>query len=196
MKLRFLALLLVFAALPVAMQAQSGGGLYLNPVAIRISNSTPDNGLFAFLGPGSTSRMFYGVSMGFYQDFKVQPKLGVGFDIRENIVHGNNAALESLLFGVRVVDRPFSVPLKLYAEPALGLGRSRAPYEPVHQSNLETHIFVGADYPLQKYVDWRVVEVGYGSVNTISSADYGYNVSSLPASNLLSITTGLIFRIP
>jgi len=195
MKLRFLALLLVFAALPVAMQAQSGGGLYLNPMAIRISNSTPDTGLFAFLGQGATSQMFYGVSLGGYYDFKVDPKVGVGVDVRENMVHGNNAALDSLLFGVRVVDRPFHGPLKLYAEPALGLGRSRSPYSSLHKSALETHLFVGADYPLQKYLDWRIVEVGYGSVSTISSGNYGYNVS-LPASSLLNITTGLIFRIP
>jgi hypothetical protein len=193
MKLRFLALLLPFAALPLAAQMQ-GGGLYLNPVAIRITNSTPDTGLFAFLGQNATSKMFYGVNLGGYFDWQAKPKIGVGMDMRETIVHGDNAALDSLLFGVRVVDKPFQSPLRLYVEPALGLGRSKSPYSSAHHSSFETHIFVGADYPIAKFVDWRVVEAGYGSVKTINSSDFGYAVS-IPSSHLLSITTGLVFRI-
>jgi hypothetical protein len=194
MKLRFLALLLAFSALPLAAQVD-GGGLYLNPVAIRISNSTADTGLFAFLGQNATSQMFYGINLGGYCDWKVQPKLDVGFDVRETIVHGNNASLDSLLFGARIVDKPFKMPLRLYVEPALGLGRSTSPYSPAHHSGLEIHIFAGGDYRLQKYVDWRVAEIGYGSVPTINSADFG-NLASIPSSRLFSVTTGLVFRIP
>jgi hypothetical protein len=194
MKLRFLALLLAFSALPLAAQMQ-GGGLYLNPVAIRITNSTPDTGLFAFLGDNSTSNMFYGVNLGGYYDWQTKkPNWAVGMDVRETIVHGNNAALDSLLFGVRVVDKPFKSPLRLYVEPALGPGRSKSPYSPAHHTGLELHIFGGADYPIAKYVDWRVAEVGYGSVTTVNSADFG-NAVTIPSSHLLSITTGLVFRI-
>jgi hypothetical protein len=194
MKLRFLALLLPFAALPLAAQMQ-GGGLYLNPVAIRISNSTPDTGLFAFLGQNGTSNMFYGVNLGGYYDWQTKkPKWAVGADVRETIVHGNNAALDSLLFGVRVVDQPFKSSLRLYAEPALGLGRSKSPYSPAHHTGFELHIFGGADYALAKYVDWRVVEIGYGSVPTVNSADFG-NPVNISSSHLLSISTGLVFRI-
>ncbi len=91
MKLRFLALLLVSlpCPLPPPLAAQmQGGGLYLNPVAIRITNSTPDTGLFAFLGQNATSHMFYGVNLGGYYDWQAKPKVGVGMDVRETIVHG------------------------------------------------------------------------------------------------------------
>ncbi|HXB63094.1 MAG TPA: hypothetical protein VNU94_09630 [Acidobacteriaceae bacterium] len=197
MKLRFLALLLVFSVLPLAapLAAQmQGGGLYLNPVAIRITNSVPDTGLFAFLGQNATSKMFYGVNLGGYYDWQAKPHWAVGADMRETIVHSDNAALDSLLFGVRIVDKPFQSPLRLYVEPAFGPGRSKSPYSTVHHTGLETHIFVGADYPIKKYLDWRVAEVGYGSVGTVNSSDFGYN-TSIPSSHLLSITTGLVFRI-
>jgi hypothetical protein len=194
MKLRFLALLLVFSALPLAAQVD-GGGLYLNPVAIRITNSTADTGLFAFLGQNATSQMFYGINLGGYCDWKVTPKLDVGGDMRETIVHGNNASLDSFLVGVRVVDKPFKMPLRLFVEPAFGVGRSKSPYSPAHHSGLEVHIFAGADYRLQKYLDWRVAEIGYGSVPTINSSNFG-NIASIPSSRLFSVTTGLVFRIP
>jgi len=43
-------------------------------------------------------------------------------------------------------------------------------------------------------VDWRVIEVGYGSVITMSS--YLYGPTSQPAAKLLNFSTGFVFRIP
>ena len=47
MKLQSLVVAVVLAVAPVVAHAQTG--LFLNPIAMRISNSTKDTGLFAFL---------------------------------------------------------------------------------------------------------------------------------------------------
>jgi len=48
---------------------------------------------------------------------------------------------------------------------------------------------------LNRHIDWRVIEVGYGSVTTISSYLYSGPVV-VPAAQLLNFSTGFVFRIP
>src|ERR1700743_1665888 len=100
MKLRFLVSCFALAMMTIAARAQVG--LYVNPVGIRISNSTPDTGVFAFLGDNQTSRWFYGASIGGYYTLKNTPKWNAALDIRDSIVKGNNASLNSFLLGARV----------------------------------------------------------------------------------------------
>jgi hypothetical protein len=67
MKLRYLATVVLLALTTVAAHAQVG--LYINPIATDVRNSTLDTGPFAFLGPNTTSRLFWGVNLGGYYDF-------------------------------------------------------------------------------------------------------------------------------
>lgn len=191
MKLRFFVLPLAFVLLSITVQAQTG--LYLNPVAIHISNSTADSGPYAFLGQNSKSQMFYGANLGGYYDFKHASVLGVGVDVRDAMLRGNNAGLNTFSLGVRLTAKPFAAPYKFYVEPAIGMGKTHSPYSPKHVTKVQPQIFAGVDYTIQKHIDWRMVEVGYSTLTTINSADY-QNPITISSSHLLHISTGVVFR--
>jgi hypothetical protein len=193
MKLRFPVLALALALTTIGLHAQ--GGLYLNPIFTHISNSTPDTGPFAFLGQGGTSKMFGGVVFGGYYDVLHQPKFDVSIDMRDSIVHGGDAALNSFLFGVRLAAKPTHSSFKPYGQLSLGDGRTKSPLSPVHANKFVFNIAAGIDRPINHYVDWRIVEVGYGSVTTISSSLYS-GPTAIPAAQLINFSTGLVFRLP
>lgn len=191
MKFRFSVLVVGLALTAVAAHAQVG--LYLNPIATRVSNSKADTGPFAFLGENSTSRMFYGVDMGGYYNFYQQGKTNVGVDVRDSIVHGNSASLNSFLVGIRVETKPFNNPIKPYLQASVGVGTTRPPTSTVRVNRAQYGIFGGADYPLNRHVDFRVFEVGFNSLLTASSGTIG-GTGNIPASKLLSFSTGFVFR--
>jgi hypothetical protein len=192
MKLRFLVLALVLATTTIGARAQ--GALYLNPIVSRISNSTPDTGPFAFLGDGSTSRIFGGVVIGGYYEVFHAPKFTVSLDLRDAIQHGNSASLNSFLLGVRVAAKPTHT-LVPYGQASIGDGRSKSPHSPIPANKFQYLIAGGLDRPLNRHIDWRIVEVGYGSTTTISS--YLFNGPTvIPAARLLNFSTGFVFHIP
>ena len=108
MKLRTIAAVAALAFATLAAQAQIGVGPYFNPAAIRVSNSSADAGPFAFLGPNSTSQVFYGYNYGGYWDFFHSGSIAAGFDLRESDLHANNALLRSFMLGARVSAKPFN----------------------------------------------------------------------------------------
>ncbi len=213
MKLRFLAPCLAFAVITLAARAQDNPspvspstasttgvgstdiGLYVNPVGIHITNSTPDTGVFAFLGSGVTSREFYGAAIGGFVDFYHAQKFDAGVDIRDTIVAGNNAHLNSFLVGARFAAKPIAEAFKPYLQLSVGVGSSKPPTSPIKLNRFQYGIYGGLDYRLHKHVDFRVVELGYGSVTTINSGDFG-GTTSFPSSGLFSVSTGLVFRVP
>ncbi len=192
MKLRFLVPALALALTTIAAHAQVG--LYFNPVVSRISNSVADTGPFAFLGSGQTSQIFGGVDFGGYYDFAHYSKADIGVDVRDALQHGNNASLNSFLVGLRYAAKPISFAgLKPYAQISVGEGRTKPPKSNAHLNKLQYGIFVGADKALAKHVDWRIIEVGYGSVDTISSQTFG-GPTPVPAARILTFSTGFVFR--
>jgi hypothetical protein len=193
MKLRFLVPCLTLALMTIAARAQVG--VYLNPVGIHVSNSTPDTGTFAFLGDNVTGRTFYGINLGGYYDFFKGSKADVGLDLRDSYTKGNNASLNSFLVGVRVVPRLTNYSFKPYAQISVGVGSTKPPTSTVHISRATFDVLGGVDYPLAKHLDFRMVEVGYGSLSTVSSANFN-GQTSYPASKLFSVSTGLVFRFP
>jgi hypothetical protein len=191
MNFRYLALAVGLALTTLAAHAQVG--LYINPVAIRVSNSQADTGPFAFLGENSKSNIFYGVNIGGYYNFYHQGKTEVGIDIRDSFTNGNSATLNSFLVGVRVATEPFKRPLKPYLQASVGVGTTRPPTSSVRSNRAQFGIFGGVDYTLNRHVDFRVVEIGFNSLTTASSSTIG-GVGNIPASKLLSFSTGLVFR--
>ena len=114
--------------------------------------------------------------------------------MRDDIQHGNNASLNSFLVGLRLAAKPISFfGLKPYAQFSVGEGRTRPPLSDTHINRLQYGVFVGADKAIAKHVDWRVVEVSYGSVDTISSQTFG-GPTKVPAARILGFSTGLVFR--
>lgn len=193
MKLRYVVPALALACMTMAAQAQIG--LYLNPVVSHVSISAPDTGPFAFLGDGVKSRIFGGVDFGGYYEFAHLPKSDVSLDVRETIQHGNSASLDSFMVGPRLAAKPLAYGLKPYVQVSIGAGRTESKLSPAHVTKLQYGIFGGIDKSLNKHVDWRIVEVSYGSVQTISSAIYNSGATAIPSAGVLGFSTGLVFRI-
>ncbi|WP_158944340.1 hypothetical protein [Granulicella sp. S190] len=192
MKLRFVVSSMVLAITSIAAHAQVG--LYINPVGINVSNSTADTGTFAFLGDNVTSRTFFGVNIGGYDDFYHGQKVDAGVDIRDSFSKANNASLNSFLIGGRVVAKLQSA-FKPYGQLAVGVGSTKAPTSSVHTSRVQYGIFGGVDYTLASHVDFRAVELGYGGLSTINSTLFNETVT-YSSSRLFSVSTGLVFTIP
>ena len=193
MRLRLLASTVLLALATTAAHAQAG--VYFNPLISRVSNSTPDTGPFAFLGQNGTSRIFGGVDFGGYYMFSHQPGFDAGVDVREEIQHGNSASLTSFLVGPRIALHPVAYGLKPYAQLSIGDGRTASPLSPAHTTKLEYALFAGLDKKLNRHVDFRVIEIGYGSVTTVSSQIYG-GPTPIPAAHLLNFSTGFVLHIP
>jgi hypothetical protein len=170
-------------------------GLYVNPIGIGIRNSQPDTGPFAFLGDGTTKRTFYGADFGGFVDFFHAQKYDAGVDIRDVIVSGNNARLNSFLVGGRLAAKPIAEKFKPYVQLSIGLGSSKPPHSSVHVNRFQFGIYGGLDYTLSKHVDFRAIELGYGSVATVNSGNFN-GPTSFPNSTLFSVSAGLVFRVP
>ena len=213
MKLQLLVVCLAFALTNLAALAQDNPstvnastasttgigstdiGLYVNPIGIGISNSKADTGVFAFLGEGATQRTFYGAAIGGYVNFFHAQKYDAGVDLRDIIVSGNGAHLNSFLVGGRVAVKPLAEKLKPYVQLSVGVGSSKAPHSPIKLNRFQLGIYGGLDYTLAKHVDFRAFELGYGSVSTINSGNFN-GTTSFSASSLFSVSTGLVFRVP
>lgn len=192
MKLRFLALALAMVAPTLAAHAQIG--IYVNPVVSRISNSTADTGPFAFLGSGDKAQTFGGVDFGGYYDFAHLSKADVSVDVRDAIQHGNNASLNTFMVGGRLAAHPMSFGgIKPYVQFSVGEGRTRPPLSNAHIQRLQYGVFGGVDKSLAKHIDWRIIEVSYGSLTTISSQTFG-GPTKIPAARVLGFSTGFVFR--
>jgi hypothetical protein len=213
MKLQLLVVCLAFALTNLAALAQDNPstvsastasttgigstdiGLYVNPIGIGISNSKADTGVFAFLGDGATQRTFYGAAIGGYVNFFHAQKFDAGVDLRDIIVSGNGAHLNSFLVGGRVAVKPLAEKFKPYAQLSVGVGSSKAPHSPIKLNRFQYGIYGGLDYTLAKHVDFRAFELGYGSLSTINSGNFN-GTTSFSASSMFSVSTGLVFRVP
>jgi hypothetical protein len=195
MKLRFLLAAAVLLGTVSAASAQVG--LYLNPIAARVSNPVEDTSVFSFLGPTSTSRTFWGIEYGAFYDFAHYSSLDVGVDLRGTDMHANNGSLKDLLVGVRVSGTPFQRSFRPYAEAAIGGGWTKSPGSAISIRKPEFRIFGGVDHPIYHHVDWRIVEVGYGTLQTISSYTVGSGgAQTIPTSSVLTVSSGFVFRFP
>jgi hypothetical protein len=193
MKLRFFAAIVVALAM-TTIAAHAQAALYLNPIGTHVSNSATDTGPFAFLGENSKSQWFYGVSAGGYYDFYVQGKFRVGLDVRDTIQHGNNASLNQFLVGLRVSGSPFVHPIKPYAQLSIGAGTTRAPTNNLHITRFVPSVAGGVDYALNHRFDWRVFEISYGSLATVSTSSVGSG-PFIPNAKLIGISTGFVIHI-
>jgi hypothetical protein len=193
MKLLYSIALLALFLVPASSFAQVG--IYVNPIATHVSTSEADHGVFAFLGDNTTSRMFWGVNMGAYYDRWHGQKYDLGLDVRDTITGANNARMNEFLVGARVVAKSWSPSWRPYVQLSGGAGTTRAPHSTVSTTRATWNVYAGADYRWTRYIDIKVMEVGYGTLTTISSASVGSAATTLPSANLLHFSAGLVFRI-
>ncbi len=163
---------------------------YFNPIVTRVSNSQVDTGTFAYLGQGNTSALRGGVSIGASYMFAHGSKASFGVDLRDEWQRGSNALLNDFLIGViaqgKVGDR-----LKPYVQLSGGAGTTRAPFTAVRTSKGLFKVYGGLDYTLNKRLDFRAIEIGYGSLTTANTALYN-STTSYPSSTLFSFSSGLV----
>jgi hypothetical protein len=193
---RFVALAVLLSSIFASTAAaHAQGAIYLNPVAIRVSTVT-DNGTYSFLGPNTTSRMFYGFTLGGFYDVKTQfKKVEIGVDIRDTLVHGNDASINSFTLGPRIAFAPVSNRLHPYIEPFVAAGGTHAPHTALHITKLQYGAYAGADLDLNRHFTFRAVEIGYSSLTTASDGTIGES-ATVPSAKLFSITTGFTIRLP
>ena len=190
------AVLLMMGVGSFAVGAKAQIGIYGAPTFARVSNSTPDPGVYAFLGANSTSRVFSGIEVGAYDQLVHSGSLDAGVDLRATIQKGANAHLNEFLIGGRVQYHASGSRLKPYAELLGGVGGSRAATNPIYKSKATYGGFAGLDYQLGKYVDLRAIEVGYSSLSTVSTAAVTAAAIQPGSSSLIHISAGIVFRLP
>jgi hypothetical protein len=142
---------------------------------------------------------------GVYWDFMKVGPVKLGVDARGSVVttkrgayqnfNGSGARIYSVLGGVRAEFHTPVVQLKPYIEGVAGLGRSD--YGLVSNNttgavtvynNFEWQGLAGVDIKLLPVLDFRLVEFGYGGLN--STGNYGHYYP------IKQVSMGFVFRIP
>ncbi len=139
---------------------------------------------------------------GIFYDWRTVGRFRVGFDARASSTITNKNAVQyggspsprifSVLGGVRASTRIPVLSMKPYAQGSVGWDRTNvaghqfdANGKEIFSSGLEFRGFVGVDLPVFPVMDFRVVELGAGSVHASGS--------TFP---IYSISTGLVFHLP
>ncbi len=152
---------LLFAVSFPAAQAQTG--LYGQFSASRFYNAPKAN-----ISP-NLNDWGYGGGFGLYSDFLKAPFVKVGGDIRFQFVRpASNTTLFSTLLGPRVAFHPKVVPLNPYAEFLFGAGHFSYGNNSPSTTQFDWRVLGGMDKTLLPHLDWRVIEVSYGQLNTYS----------------------------
>lgn len=131
----------------------------------------------------------YGPTFGFYNDFAHAGPIYLGSDMRLEFARGSYSS-NTLLFGLRLAAKPAVLPLKPYVQASLGMVHFNTTSDSNSSTNMEYRIAGGVDYTLLPHVDWRVIEVGGGSI-----FDYSLGSGTHQGNNLYTYSTGIVFRV-
>ncbi len=83
-------------------------------------------------------------------------------------VPASNTTLFSTLLGPRIALHPKIVPLNPYAEFLFGAGHFSYGNNSPSTTQFDWRVLGGLDKTLLPHLDWRVIEVSYGQLNTYS----------------------------
>jgi hypothetical protein len=143
---------------------------------------------------------------GVYYDFKTLGPVRLGVDVRASVTdskqgvytvsRGSGTRIYSTLGGIRA---SFHTPIKVikpYIQVSAGLGRSdyglaligSPPGKLVTVNNLQYEGFAGVDLRLLPFMDFRVVELGYGALNSFGTNSHTYPIGT--------ISSGVVFHLP
>jgi hypothetical protein len=183
------------------------GGIQSSPVLSYVSSSTSSTTIATTYHNTVDPLGFTG---GAYYDFKNIGPIRLGVDLRGSIVstkrgaqtnfQGPGSHIYSGLGGVRAV---FPSPIKIvkpYAQLSGGYARSNYgvltnaqttttvfPGIPT-QSSLEYHVFAGADIHILPIADFRIVELGFGGLESFGNYAHNYPIRS--------ISSGFVLHFP
>jgi hypothetical protein len=147
-----------------------------------------------------------GGTAGVYYDFMKLGPVRLGADLRGSIMstkrgayenfNGPGARIYSTLGGIRAVFHTPFAPLKPYIQGSVGLGRSDyglysggvggTPNQ--IYNNFEYEGLAGLDIKLLPYMDYRVVELGYGGLDPFGANSHNYPIKQ--------VSMGFVFHLP
>jgi hypothetical protein len=114
-----------------------------------------------------TEEWGYGGAFGLYTDFYKVPFAQVGADVRFQFTRpDSNTNLFSGLVGPRLALHPKVVPLNPYAEFLFGAGHFTYGNNSPSTTQFDWRVLGGLDKTVLPHLDWRVIEVSYGQLNT------------------------------
>jgi len=181
MKLRCLIVLFVLALSTIAARAQLA--IYGNFGATHVTDSS-----------NHTANWFYGPGVGVYYDFLHFGPIAAGVDLRGNFLFGSHEKYRSGLIGVRLAAKPPLSPIKPYAQFSIGAGGDKTDSKKFSDTNYSTkfqyEVLGGVDLTILPRIDLRVAEVGYGRMSGINGGTVA------PATNLVTVSSGIVFRLP
>ena len=139
---------------------------------------------------------------GVFYDWRTYGRVRVGFDVRASTTSSSKNAVQyaaspgprifSVLGGVRGSIKVPLLGMRPYAQASVGWDRTNATGvqfdasgRQIYSSGLEFRGFLGVDLPLLPVMDFRVVELGAGSLHGAGG--------SFP---MESISTGVVFHLP
>jgi hypothetical protein len=167
------------------------------------------------LGSKNDSVSPLGGTGGIYYDFLKLGPVKLGADLRGTLTstkrgaytnyNGAGARLYSGLGGVRAVFHTRFVPIRPYLQASAGIARTNygilyngagvtttdnplVGNNIVLRNNFQYMGYAGVDITLLPYMDFRLVEFGYGGLNPMGT--YGHNYP------IKSVSSGLVFHLP
>ena len=184
MKLRLLSIAAALLAASTFTTAHAQVGIYGKFDGVHVSNSATDN----IVAKG----WFVGGGGGLYFNFLHLGPLALGADARGDFSSQSPHNYRDVLFGVRVAAKAPVIPLRPYAQFSVGLGGPS--YSGVggginYNNKFQYWVIGGVDHTIFPHVDWRIAELGYGRMSTVSSTPG-------PSINLFSASTGIVVRFP
>jgi hypothetical protein len=133
----------------------------------------------------NTNEWGYGGGFGLYSDFQKIPFGKVGGDVRLQFTRpATNTTLFSMLLGPRIALHPHIIPLNPYAEFLFGAGHFSYGNNAPSTTQFDWRVLGGLDKTVLPHLDWRVIEVSYGQLNT-------YSGQLQP----ITISTGIVLRL-
>lgn len=141
-------------------------------------------------GPATTSFFAPGIGGGVTVNVIPAGPVRVGFDLRGSTKPGTNGA-DTALAGIKVAFKAPGISLKPYVEAAGGYLRIRvnatSPFSGTLSPSLGAYqILAGGDIPIAPFLDFRILEVGFGRGYYLGAA---YN-STNPT--LFTLNSGLV----
>jgi opacity protein-like surface antigen len=204
MKLRSLALVLAVTLLSAAAHAQSG--VYLTFDAQQFTQEGVD--LPAHPNSANIDRPWlYGPGYGVYYDITHLPYLGklktgpvvVGIDGRGDTLrlseYGSTFNRQDGLFSIRVAMKEKFKGVTPYAQGGFGIAHTKVPFRTYFSNNFIYQFSIGADKQIHKNIDWRVVEASAGSISNYNTGYYPAGVGPNQSNYMITLATGLVFRL-
>jgi hypothetical protein len=172
------------------------------------TNTIIVNGIVTSCPPYNDSVNPLGGTFGAYYDFLKLGPVKLGADLRGTLTttkrgaeaysNGSGARVYSGLGGIRAVFHTHFVPVRPYIQASAGLGRTDYGVSPLTQvsttgkvnlvNNFEYEGFAGVDITLLPYMDFRMVEFGYGGLNPFGTNSHNYPIKS--------VSSGIVIHLP